>query len=180
MRKTHGLFSWRSILKAFLKIRPTKILISLFILTLRYVISLSYTQNVLFFHWLHCKSISFITAASYIHRVWIYSITFKCKVDVNENPGPKPNSCDILSICYWNLNSIPAQNLMNLSLLHAYISAKDLLRDLLRLKYSSDDNNLEVPEHNWVRAVNSINAKRGDVCIYYHNSLPLKLIYIQF
>lgn len=44
----------------------------------------------------------------------------------------------------------------------------------------SDDNNLEVPWHNLLREVNSTKAKRDGDCIYYHNSLPLKLIDIQF
>ena len=44
----------------------------------------------------------------------------------------------------------------------------------------SDDNNLEVPWHKLVREVNSAKAKRDGDCIYYQNSLPLKLIDIQF
>ena len=44
----------------------------------------------------------------------------------------------------------------------------------------SDDDNLELPGYNLVRADNPTNTKRGGVCIYYHNSLPLKVIDIQF
>ena len=43
----------------------------------------------------------------------------------------------------------------------------------------SDDDNLELPGYNLVRADNPTNTKRGGVCIYYHNSLPLKVIDIQ-
>ena len=43
-----------------------------------------------------------------------------------------------------------------------------------------DDDNLELPEYNLVRTDNPTNTKRGSVCIYYHNSLPLKVIDIQF
>ena len=44
----------------------------------------------------------------------------------------------------------------------------------------SDNGNLELPGYNLVRADNPINTKRGGVCIYYENSLPLKVIDIQF
>ena len=44
----------------------------------------------------------------------------------------------------------------------------------------SDDENLELPGYNLVRTDNPTNTKRGGVCIYYHNSLPLKVIDIQF
>ena len=44
---------------------------------------------------------------------------------------------------------------------------------------SSDNDNLELPGYNLVCADNPTNTKRGGVCIYYHNSLPLKVIDIQ-
>ena len=43
----------------------------------------------------------------------------------------------------------------------------------------SDDDNLELPGRKLGRTDNSTNTKRGDVCIYYHSSLPLKVIDIQ-
>ena len=54
--------------------------------------------------------------------MWLYSLTIKFSGDIEENPGPKPNSCDFLSICHWNLNNISAHNFIKLSLLRAYIS----------------------------------------------------------
>ena len=41
---------------------------------------------------------------------------------------------------------------------------------------SSNDSNLEVPEYTLVRADNPNNTKRGGVCFYYLNSLPLKVL----
>ena len=38
---------------------------------------------------------------------------------------------------------------------------------------------MELLGYNLVRADNPTNTKRGGVCIYYHNSLPLKVIDIQ-
>ena len=43
-----------------------------------------------------------------------------------------------------------------------------------------DDDNFELPGYNLVRADNPTNTKRGGVCIYDDNSLPVKVIGIQF
>ena len=89
-----------------------------------------------------------------------------------------------LSICHWNLNSISAYNFIKLTLLRAYISVNKIDITCLSQTYldssiPSDDDNLELPGYNLVRADNPTNTKRGGVCICYHNSLPLKVIDIQ-
>ena len=116
--------------------------------------------------------------------MWLYSLAIKCTGDVEENPGPKPNSCEYLSICHWNLNSISAHNFIKFCLLRAYISINKidiicLSETYLDSSISSDNDNLELPGYNLVRADHPTNTKRGGVCIYYHNSLPLKVIDIQ-
>ena len=72
-----------------------------------------------------------------------------------------------------------------LKLLRAYISV--IKTDIICLSETyldssilSDDGNLEFPGYNLVRADNPTNIKRTDVCIYYHNFLPLKVIDIHF
>ena len=40
----------------------------------------------------------------------------------------------------------------------------------------SDNKNLEIPGHNLIWADHPSNSKRGDVCVYYRNSLPLKIL----
>ena len=79
------------------------------------------------------------------------------------------------------LTSISAHNFIKLSLLPAYISINKV--DIICLSetsldsgISSADFNLELPGYNLVRANNPTNTKRGGVCIYYQNSLPLKVI----
>ena len=77
------------------------------------------------------------------------------------------------------------QNFIKLSLLGGYISINKidiicLSETYLDSSIPSDDDNLELPGYNLVRADNPTNTKRGGVCIYYHNSLPLKVIDIQF
>ena len=90
----------------------------------------------------------------------------KLSCDVKENPGPETNSCDCLSICHWNLNSICAHNFIKLSLLRSYISVNKI--DIIRLSETyldlgvpSDDGNFELPGYNLVWANNPTNTKRG-------------------
>ena len=58
--------------------------------------------------------------AIYIHHVWVYFITIKLSDDTVENPGPQSKPCSSLSICHWNLNSVPAHNFIKLSLLRMH------------------------------------------------------------
>ena len=72
-----------------------------------------------------------------------------------------------------------------MSLLRAYISINKfdiiyLSETYLDSGISSDDNNLELPGYNLVRADNPSKTESGDICIYYHYSSPLKVIDIQF
>ena len=62
------------------------------------------------------KSLYFITIALYSHHVWLYFITIKLSCDIEENPGPQSKPCSSLSVCHWNLNSIPARNFIKFSL----------------------------------------------------------------
>ena len=144
-------------------------LIFLLVLTVRYAISLSSAQDIQSFRRSLFHSLYFINVVSYIHHVWLYSLAIKRSGDIKENPGPKPNSCDYLSICHWSLNSVSGHNVIKLSLLRAYISVNKidiicLSETYLDSSISSDDVNLELRGYNLVRADNPTNTKRGGVC----------------
>ena len=116
--------------------------------------------------------------------MWLYTLVIKRSGDIEENPGPKPNSCECLSIFHWNLNKPSAHNFIKLFFLRAYISINKidiicLSETYLDSSISSENDNLELPGHNLVRADHPTNTKRNGVCIYYHNSLPLIVIDIQ-
>ena len=105
--------------------------------------------------------------------------------DIEMNPGPKPSSCNKFSICHWNLNSISAHNFIKLSPLHAYISVHNfdilcLSETYLDSTISSNDRNLIIPGYELYRADHPSNVKRGGICIYYKNLLPLKVTNIQY
>ena len=51
----------------------------------------------------------------YVHHIWLCLTIIRLSGDIEENPGPKRNSNQSFSICYWNLNSITAHNCLKLS-----------------------------------------------------------------
>ena len=133
-------------------------MIILIVLTVRYVISLSSAQNIRLLRRSLFQSFYFIDAVSYIHIAWLYFLPIKRCSDIEENP--KPNSGDGLSIFQLNLKSIAAHNFIKLSPIPAYISINKI--DIKCLSETYLDSSIS-----------------SDNDIYYHNSLPLKVIDIQ-
>ena len=98
--------------------------------------------------------------------MWLYSLAIKLSGDIKENPGPKPNSCDCLSICHWNLNSISVHNFIKMSLLRASISINKtditcFSENYLDSSIPSDDDNLVLPGYNLVRVDNLLILKEA-------------------
>ena len=120
--------------------------------------------------------------STYLFHVWLFFIRTKRSGDIEPNPGPKPTSCRSFSICHWNLNSISAHNFIKLSLLKPYIAIHKLMlfAYLANASISNDDGSLEVPGCNLFRADHPSNTRRVGVCIYYRNSLPLKILGIHY
>ena len=143
-------FSSRLIQQPLSKICTTKRLVFLLMITIRFVIYIITAQNVRLVHRFLFKSLYFITVALYIHHVCFYFIIIKLSGDIEENSGTQSKPCNSLSICHWNLNSIPAHNFIKLCLLRAYISINKfdiicLSETYLDSSISSNDGNLEVP-----------------------------------
>ena len=105
--------------------------------------------------------------------------------DVEVNPGPKKKDKGCLSICHWNLNSISAYDYSTVFLLNSYNSLHKF--DIIRLSETYldsntpfDDENLEIFGYALVRSDHPPNAKRGGVCLYYKNNLPLRIVNIGY
>ena len=131
------------------------------------------------------KGLYVYTLVMFMRYIWVYSITIKMSGDIEMNSGPKPSSCNKFSICHWNLNSISAHNFIKLSLLSAYISVHNfdilcLSETYLDSTISTNDSNLIIPGYDLYRADHPSNVKRGGICIYYKNLLPLKVTNIQY
>ena len=136
-------------------------------------------MNILLLRILHIYAL-----ATYVLHTWLYLILTKRSGDIEQNHRPKSNSSQSFSICHWNHNSISARNLIKVSLLKTYIATDKLDVICLSETYldssiSNDDGNLEIPGYDLFRADHPSNTKQGGVCIYYRNSLPLKILNIQ-
>ena len=109
---------------------------------------------------------------------WLQGLLVLLSGDVETNPGPTRTPKTSLSIYHWNLNSISAHKYVKLSLLRAYLVFHkfDIIcfsETYLNSGNSPDDDTLEISGYNLVRSDHQFNSKRGGVCIYYENYLPL-------
>ena len=113
--------------------------------------------------------------------VFILLILFVCG-DVEFNPGPKKrNSCYSFSICHWYLNSITSHNFAKVNLLQAYNAIHDfdmisLSKSYLDSTVSSDNDNIYIRDYKLVRADHPGSIKRGGVCVYFKESLPVSCL----
>ena len=103
------------------------------------------------------------------------------KTHIETNPGPDPGYLSCFSFCHLDLNSIAAHNFIKMSLLQAYntMNRFDIIclsETYLGNSYHTDAVQLIFPGYNLIRADNPNNIKRGSVCIYHRDSLPVKVI----
>ena len=133
--------------KTILKTYLIEIVMFLIVLSVRYIISLSSAQNIRFLYRSLFQSLYFMSVLSYIPYVWLYSLAIKLSGDIEENPGPKGNTCDCLSICQWNLNSICAENFIKLSLLRTYITINKI--GIICLSETYLDSSIPSDDVNW-------------------------------
>ena len=102
--------------------------------------------------------------------------------DIESNPGPRrSDSCYNFSMCHWNLNSMTAHNFEKINLLEAYntINKFDVIclsESYLDSSIASDNDNLNIKGYNLYRADHPNNVKRGDVCAYIRESLPVRCL----
>ena len=103
--------------------------------------------------------------------------------DIELNPGPSKSKGNTVSVCHWNLNSITAHNFSKLTQLKAYISTYKydfICLSKTFLDSSTPDNLVDIQGYNLVRTDHLDNTKRGGVCIYYKESLPVRVINLPY
>ena len=101
--------------------------------------------------------------------------------DIEINPGPRKD--ENLSICHWNLNSISAHNFVKFSSLQAFNSIHnfDLIcisETFLDSSVAIDDSDLNFNGYNLVRSDHPSDVKRGGICIFYKETLPITFLNI--
>ena len=125
----------------------------------------------LFYHYFESAYIFLLTF------LYIFSFLY-CHGDIELNSGPRKLKENIFSICHWNLNSITAHNFSKLTQLKAYISTYKhdfICLSETYLDSSIPDNVIQIEGYNLVRADHPDNIKRGEFCIYYKESLPVRI-----
>ena len=120
----------------------------------------------------------------YFESAYIFVLAFLyiscfllCHGDIESNPGPRKLKENTLSICHWNLNGITAHNFSKLTKLNVYISTYKhdfICLSETYLDSSIPDNLIDIKGYNLVCSDNPDNIKRGAVCIYYQESLPVR------
>ena len=95
--------------------------------------------------------------------------------DIETNPGPRFSS---LTFRHWNLNSLTAHDSIKVPLHQAYITQHNydiicLSETFLNSSIQSDDNRIKLDGHNLIRSDHPSDSKRGGVCIYYKEHIPL-------
>ena len=105
--------------------------------------------------------------------------------DIEMNLGPKPISGKSFSICRGNLNGISAHNYTKISFLTAYVLVHNfdiicLSEMYFSFETSADDQNFEMPGYSMLRVDHLPNNKRGNVCIFYRTTAPLRVLTISY
>ena len=100
-----------------------------------------------------------------------------CCGDIEENPGPKYSS---LTFYHWNLNGLTAHDSTKISLLQAYITQDNydiicLTETFQNSSILSDDCRIKIDGHNLIRSDHPSDSKKGGICIYYKEHIPLIL-----
>ena len=100
--------------------------------------------------------------------------------------GVKPRtkytkSSSYFSLCYWNIDSLPADDFSKLSLIEAYNVHCNF--DLIHLSvtcldssYADDDTRLNLKDFTLIRADNPHSSIRGRVNIYFKEYLTIHLV----
>ena len=134
--------------------------------------------EVLFFLWHYFDKV----CLSLLTLLYIF-ILLKSHGDIELNPGLRKLKTNSFSVCHWNLNSLCAHNFSKLTQLKAYNSLYKYDFICLSETYldsTTPDELIEIKGYKPVRADHPDNIKRGGVCIYYKESLPVRDINLSY
>ena len=98
--------------------------------------------------------------------------------DIHPNPGPSNDNSKTLSICHWNLNSLWVDSFAKLNHIAAFLTVKKfdifcVSESFLDSSISDDDPRLAIQGYTLLRKDFPADSRRGGVCLYYNNHLPL-------
>ena len=97
-----------------------------------------------------------------------------CCGDIEKNPGLQYSS---LKFCHWNLNGLTAHDSIKTSLLQACIIQNNydicLSETFLNSWIQTNDDRISIDGYNLIWVDHPSDSKRGGVCIYYKEHIPL-------
>ena len=101
--------------------------------------------------------------------------------DIELNPGPQKYPHSYFSCCHWNVNSLATYNYSKVLALKTYNFTHKydficISETFLDSSFEPDDKDLMLDGYNLIRSDQPSNTKRGDVCIYYKESLAVRLV----
>ena len=142
-----------------------------------------FSNNVNSSHFLSVMLYYVVNGANIIILAFFVFTFLLCHSDIESNRGPMGIKIK-LSICHQKLNSISAHNFSKITQLKAHNSIYKHDFNCLSETYLDSstalDNSLQIEGYNLVRADHPNDVKRGGVCIYYRESLPIRVISIPY
>ena len=116
--------------------------------------------------------------------ILFFALLLLCHGDIELNQGPKRSgNCQPLKFCRRNLNSILSENCFKVSLLKSFNALHNydficLSETFLSPSVSSTLDSLNIDGYNLVRSDHPSGSKRGGVCCYFKESLPIRILKI--
>ena len=129
----------------------------------------------LFYHYVKGVYITIITLLFFF---FFFFALLLCHGNIEINPGQKKLKKNSLSVCHWNLNSLSAYNFSKRTQLKAYISTYKhdfICLTETYLDSSIPDSLLEIDGYNLICSDHPNDIKRGGVCIYFKEILPVRV-----
>ena len=96
-------------------------------------------------------------------------------------PGPQNEKIKHPSCCHWNVHIFIGHNLSKISQLEAYNSDYKhyfscISETFLHSSVQERDKNIQTDRYNLLRADHLSNSKRGGVCIFYKETLGVRMV----
>ena len=96
--------------------------------------------------------------------------------DIETNPGPR--RFFFIKFCHWNLNGLAAHDFVEMSSIETFIRTHNfdslcLSETFLDSSVDISDTRININGYPLLRAEHPSNTKRGGVCLYYKNYLPV-------
>ena len=121
---------------------------------------------------------------TFFYNVFLSILILKAG-DIELNLGPQKNFHPYFSCCHWNVNSLATGNYSKVLALKAYNSTYKYeficsSKTFLDSSFESDDKDLLLDDYNLIQSDHPSNTKKRGVCIYYKESLAVRLADITF